>query len=331
MSKKFRNVIRPAFLRNFTHNTLDRYILIEIDTLSENEKDQFVSKINEQLWFAIQKVNELTQYNLPYVNLRRVENEDNEKLRIIITPNDADYNNGNPLYVNENESHVILMTKLSPQRIIQLGNMDGNGKATILSDEQSQMIATTDILLDIAMFNAMSYLKALNEDTRRDFINEKKLEYFNMENLKSYFYINPLDPPTYISLAFTQHISHNKFDYYGYISCWEKFLQNYFPNESNTNEAPTEQLKKHVDYHNIDNLYKTDEYWSKKDSGAYWLLRINQKPNDEEREKRILNYFGQPKYHIGITKVIPFYEYHMPYLRDDFKELNVSAFKIIVD
>lgn len=55
MSKKLRNTIRPAFMRNFTRNTLERYILLEIDDMNNIEKDKFVSKINEKLWYAIQK------------------------------------------------------------------------------------------------------------------------------------------------------------------------------------------------------------------------------------------------------------------------------------
>lgn len=329
MSKKFRNIIRPAFMRNFTRYTIDRYILIDIETLSDNEKDKFVSDINEQLWYIIQKINELSQYNLPYVNLRRVENFDGEKLRIIIEPNDTD--NDNQEYVIEDESHVILMTQLSPQRIIQLGYMQGNGRANILADEHSQMAATIDILLDISMFNSISYLKELDNTTKRDDINEMKFRYFIEKGLESYFYINPSDLPNYISLAFSQHISHNKFNYDGYISCWDQFLNEYFPNKKCTNISPVEQLKTHVDYKNIDDLYKTEKYWQQKAPGVYCLLRVNKRPNDESRENRILNYFGKPEYHIGLTKVIPFSEYHMPYLKKDLQELNISAFKIVVD
>lgn len=330
MSKKLKNTIRPAFMRNFSKNTLERYIMLEIDDMNVNEKDLFVSKINEKLWYAIQQVNEISEFNLPYVIVRRVENsDDNDKLRIIIRPEDND-DDSEPRYINGKESHVILMKKLSPQRIIQLGNMNGKGQAEILADENSEIIAAVDIFLDIAMFNSISYLERFNEDERKDF-NQIKYQYFIEEGLCSYFYINPNDPPSYISLAFSQHITHNELDYYGYILCWKKFLNKHFSKKTNTNIAVTEQLKKHIDYDNIDDLYKNQEFWKDKPSGAYLLLRVNKRPNNDERIDRILNYFGAPSFHIGLTKVISLEEYHMPYIKNDFKELIVSAFKIVID
>lgn len=35
-------------------------------------------------------------------------------------------------------------------------------------------------------------------------------------------------------------------DYFGYITCWDKFLQEYFPNQKNVNKSPVEQLKQHI-------------------------------------------------------------------------------------
>lgn len=327
---KKRNIIRPAFMRNFTNNVIERYICIEIDDMNDNEKNSFVSKINEKLWYHIQKVNEITNYNLPYVLVRRVESPDHDgKLRIIIQPDDFEHEI-NPRFISGKESHVILMKQLSPQRIIQLGNMEGIGKAEILADENSKIIAAIDIFLDIAMFNSISSLKELDETARTNF-NQIKYEYFLDEKLESYFYINPNDPPSYISLAFSQHKDYDKYDYYGYLICWEKFLKKYYPDCVNKNPLPTEQLRNHVDYDNIDDIYKNEDYWKQKQSGAYFLIRVNKRPNDTEREEKILNYFGYPTYRIGLTKIISLQEYHMPYIRKDFEELNVSVFKIVVD
>ncbi len=330
MSKKFRNIIRPAYMRNFTHNTIERYILMEIDDMNDVEKNQFVSKINEKLWKAIQEINLLTQYNLPYINVRRVENSgETDKLRIVIKPDDYDYQS-EPKFVSGKESHIILMKQLSPQRIIQLGNMNGNGQAEILADENSEIVAAVDIFLDIAMFNAFSYLKKFENKERNNF-NIIKYNYFIEEKLESYFYINPNNPPSYISLAFSQHLDHDKLDYYSYILCWEDFLNKTFPKEKNKNPSPMEQLKRHADYDNIDDLYKTEEYWKKKDKGAYILLRTNKRPNTDERISKLLSYFGAPSYHIGITKVITLQEFHMPFIKKEYEELNVSAFKIVID
>lgn len=330
MSEKFRNIIRPAFMRNFTKNTLERYILIDIETMTHEEKDKFVSNVNERLWNAIQEVNIISKFNLPFVILRRVENDDDEKLRVVLTPDDKEYHKGTTQYVDVNNSHIIHMRQLSPQRIIQLGNMKGAGRAEILSDETNQIDAVVDIFLDISMFNSISYLKDYKNDQRQQF-NNLKYKYFTDHKLNSYFYINPNDPPTYISFAFAHHITHNNLDYYGYALCWEDFLNEYFSKEKNVNPTPEKQLEHHIDYNNIDNQYKCSEFWKDYDPGSYLLLRINKKPNTEDREKRIINYFGQPKYHVGIIKVVPCQQYFVPHLFRDLYELNISAFKIVID
>lgn len=330
--KKIRNTIRPAFMRNFTNNVMERYILIEIDDMNDNEKDLFVSKINERLWYNIQKVNEISEYNLPYVLVRRVENYDtSDKLRIIIKPTDYNYNeNVEPLLISGNESHIILMKQLSPQRIIQLGNMQGSGKAEILADETSKIAAAIDVFLDIAMFNSISYLKKMNDAERNKF-NELKYNFYMKNNLNSYLYIDPKNPPSYMSFAFSQHNKIYDIDYYGYIICWKKFLNEYFPGETNENLSPTEQLKMHQDYGNIDDIYKSETYWKTKLKGAYFLIRTNKRLKDTGREERLAVYFNSPTYHVGLTKLITLQEYHMPYIKREFEELNVSAFKIVVD
>lgn len=331
MKKKFRNVIRKAYMRNFTSFTEDRYIYIDDDIMPNEQKDSFVSKANEQLWYAIQEVNALTEFNnLPYINLRRVEDDNDDRLRIIISPDDSEYRANEKRYVNRNNSHIVVMKQLSTQRRIQLGDLEGDGRAEIIADGIGRIDAIVDVFLDIAMFNSYSYLKSMKDIERRNF-NKLKYEFFTKNKLESYFDINSEDPPTYISFAFSKHITHDKLDYSGYVLCWKEFIDTFFSTKTNINLKPSEQLKKHVDYENIDKIFKTDKFWKELPKGGYFLLRINSRPNDEERINKLLSYFGQPTYHIGITKIIPIQQYFAPYYKDDLKELNISAFKIVVD
>jgi hypothetical protein len=288
--------------------------------------------MNEKLWLTIQEVNLATNYNLPYINLRRVETAEGDKLRVIISPYDIDNDKSAPQYIDENTSHIARLKQLSPQKIIQLGNMKGSGRAEILADETSQISAVVDIFLDIAMFNSISFLTILKDNKRREF-NDIKFKYFidHGYDKDSYFYINPDNQPTYISFAFAHHLEYNKLDYCGYINCWEEFLDEYYNGNINHNIPAVGQLKKHVDYYNIDKQFKTNEFWSNYQPGSYLFLRTNQCPNTTDRQKRMLRYFGQPSYHIGISKVVPLQPFHMMYLENELKELNISAFKIVID
>ncbi len=331
MKKKFRNLIRNAYMRNFTTNTEDRYIYIDDDMMSYEQKDIFVSRVNEQLWYTIQEVNALTESNnLPYINLRRVEDDYDDRLRIVISPDDSDFKANEKRYVDRNNSHVVVMKQDSSQRKVQLGDLKGNGRAEIIADDTGRIDAIVDVFLDIAMFNSYSFLRTMNVVKRRDF-NIIKNEFFAENSFNSYFEINSEDSPTYISFAFSTHITHNKLNYLSYVLTWEKFVNKYYPTEKNINLKPTEQLKKHVDYENIDNIFKTNEFWKSFSKGGYLLLRTNSRPNSEDRINNLLSIFGQPTYHIGITKIVPLQQYFSPYYKDDLKELNVSAFKIVVD
>ena len=73
----------------------------------------------------------------------------------------------------------------------------------------------------------------------------------------------------------------------------------------------------------------TEVFW-KKYSGPSLLLRINSKPNTNERERILCNYFGITEFNVGEVKIVPLSEYYNPYLKQQIDELIVSAFKVIV-
>lgn len=328
MSKNFNNILRNAYMRNFTNYTIERFIYIDIKNMSNESKNMMVHNINERLWENVQAINLLSDFNLPYVILRRVESSSGKQLRVIYDEND---NKNMPKYINSSNSHIIRLQRATPQRIIQLGNFSDDGRADILADSHSRISAVVDTLLDISMFHSIPCLDGLKEPLKKTF-NRIKYEYFKNKGYisKSYFYVNPDDEPTYISFAFAHHVTHDKINHSEYINCWIDFFNKYYKNEDNKYLSPSEQLKNHVHYKQLPDAYKSNEFWSSYSKGSYLLLRTNKRPNNSERINKLLNYFGESTYHIGLTKIVPLQEYHINVLKDDLKELNVSAFKIVV-
>lgn len=65
---KLRNEYRPAFTRNFSKYTIDRYVIIDNDLMDDAAKDTFIKEVNERLWYAIQETNMLLDDRLlPFV------------------------------------------------------------------------------------------------------------------------------------------------------------------------------------------------------------------------------------------------------------------------
>lgn len=338
-NKKTRNIYRKATTKNFSTFAIERYILIDDITSTEQEKDQFVKTINEQLWFAIQETNMFAHDRvLPFVTVRRVI-QDNTKLRIIINDLDStkkinDYEDLQELKVEE-LSHLINFRTLSPQRRVMVSDSFIPGNAKMIVDKNDQISAAIDIFLDVAMFNSISFLRDLDLNSKKQF-SELKLNYFN--KMKSvfdgniYYYLEDDNPPSYFSFAFAARVDNKTIDYYKYVELWNVFLRERYPKQRNNNIFPVEQLKKYYrDIENIDNQYLNEKFWNNY-HGDYLFLRTNQRPNTKGRTYDIANYFGITsikEFHIGLTKVVPISEYFNPFLRKQLDELYISAFKII--
>lgn len=332
MSKKFRNMLRKATMINFSKNALYRYILIE-DSRTDATKDDFTKEINNRLWHAIQEVNALSHgRTLPYVHVVRAV-KDASKLRVIINDNE-NYSDFSSI-INNSEinisdlSHLINFKTLGPQRIIKVSDELINGDAKLLVDIKDQKAAAVDIFLDIAMFNSYSFLRDLPLSEKRKF-NRKKYNYFNKINEQSYYVFSADEPPAYYSFAFSARETTYDFDYAKYVDLWNDFISSEYNTSLNQNSLPHEQIKLHRDYDNLKDKYKFNDYWNKFSNGDYLLLRINQRPNRINTEKRILDYFGLTTFNIGETIVVDIKEYFDPFIKRMIDELIISAFKIVI-
>lgn len=334
MGHKMRNSFRPASMRNFSNYILERYILIDDVTLTDESKDRFVKEINERLWLAIQEANALVKGRvLPFVVVRRVV-KDNTKLRIII--NDFDCEKG----VNEYEeikeldikklTHLINFKDLPPQRRVMSSDDILQSNARIIVDKKDQVSAAVDIFLDIAMFNSYSYLKEMALEDKKIFSKRKMAFYEKTKraNDNIYYLIDENNPPAYFSFAFAARTDYRKIDYNKYIGIWNKFLNDQYATLTNTNMPPEKQMLYYRDKDNIENKYFSSDFW-RNYSGDYLLLRINRTPDTSERSDEITNYFGIEEMRIGATKLVPLGMYFDAFVKKQLDELYISAFKVV--
>ena len=143
MGRKMRNIFRPATMRNFSNYILERYMLIDDTSSTEEDKDKFVKEINERLWFAIQETNAIVKGRiLPFVVVRRVV-KDNTKLRIIVNDFDADKDITDYEEIKEveisNLTHLINFKTLPPQRRVMVSDDIIPGNAKMIVDKKDQI------------------------------------------------------------------------------------------------------------------------------------------------------------------------------------------------
>lgn len=333
MGDKMRNTYRKATMRNFSKYTIERYIMIDDDTMTKGEQDEFVKEINEKLWYAIQETNAVAEeVLLPFVIVRRVIRDDT-KLRIIINDINSskrmsDYEETQEVDINK-ITHLINFKMESPQRRVLVCDDLIPGNACMIIDKRDQIAAAVDIYLDIAMFNAISFLNSMELSAKKEF-NLQKLAFYREQGLESYYEIDEDVAPAYFSFAFAARVNTENLDVYKYMRIWKKFIDSKFSGNKVVNIKPVEQLSFHRDKDNFEDRYFEDCTWDGLQAGAYLLLRINSMPESNERKEMIKDYFGAEQFHVGITKVMPISEYFKPFLRQQIDELYVSAFKIIV-
>ncbi len=338
MSLKFRNKLRAGFTRNFSTYCIKRYIMIDDDKLTGQQKKKFVSKINEMLWKEIQEVNMIVPGRiLPFVNVYLVEKINNE-LRVIINDLESDtcycdYETESfekiPI---ESLSHLINFRTVPPRRLIEVSDCRIPGSAKMIIGEEDQISAAVDIFIDIAMFHSFDPLNEFDLKQRKQF-SINKYQFMKNNDFSSYYECNHRKPPVYWSLAFSVRDGHNSMDHFAYVKLWEMFLEKYYPNILIEDKAKPDvaiQLKKHIDIGNIENKYFDKSFWSSYPSGDYIFCRINKDPHDNKRKKILMSLFEIDKFHIGATAIFPMSHYHIKSFNRELRELNISAFKIVV-
>lgn len=331
MSRKSRNIIRDANMKNFSCYTIDRYIIID-DDRNDDEKDKFVKAINERLWCCIQEVNIRAHgIILPYVIVRRVYKVGNNQIRIVINNLESkkvfDDLTDNVIDIND-LSHLINFKTTTPQRKIMVSDDAIPGNAKMIIDKEDQLSAAVDIFLDIAMFNSYSFFRNLKHKEKIEFSNVK-YEYFKCIGEESYYLFSEANPPSYYSFAFSARIDGKNLDYLKYIDLWKNFINSQYSSYTNDVFPIVEQLNFYKDFGNLDKEYLTSEYWIDY-KGDYLLLRINREPNTNAEKNKITNYFGLTEFNVGDTKPVPINEYFNPYIRRLINELIISAYKIVL-
>lgn len=331
---KFRNERRRAFTRNFSKYCIDRYILIDNELMDENKQNDFVNKVNETLWLAIQEVNMLVEDRLlPFVHVKRVRVVDN-KLRIVVNDYECprkltDYDEAEELNLND-VSHLLIFKPLSPQRHIMHGDKLIPGNARMLLDDNELVGAAADIFLDIAMFNSYSFLVDMTSEKKQQFSNEK-FSYYRQEKLDSYYEIDETAPPAYFSFAFYARETVRSIDFDRYVWIWNKFISTHYGDKSDVHDLPYDHIKKYYrDKDNLEGCYLTSSFWNQQTAGAKLLLRINREPNTNERKQMICAYFGIKPFRLGAVKIVPINEYYKPFIQKQLAELYITAFKVIV-
>ena len=335
MSLKLRNVIRPACMRNFSKNLLDRCIIIDDENMNDNSRDKFVKAINERLWYSIQEVNSIcTGRILPYVRACRAFKGDTS-VRIII--NDVDSTKTFESIIEreikiDELSHLINFKTLGPQPLVMVRDELIQGNARMLIDKPDQIAAAEDIFLDIAMFNSFSFLRDLPFEEKKQF-SKHKYAFFKSVNEDCYYrYIDSEGiPPAYYSFAFSAREDEDKINYEKYCSLWNKFITETYGDNTNIVPPPYMQLREHTDVGNIGKNFLGPNYWEKKDNGDYLFLRVNSRPTNTEEENKIINYFGLTTLNVGDEVVKPISEYFNPLVRRWIDELIISTYKIVVN
>jgi hypothetical protein len=213
---------------------------------------------------------------------------------------------------------------------VQVSDEIISGDAKMIIGDIDRKSAAIDIFLDIAMFNSISYLRNLSIEEKKKF-NLKKLEYAQKHGIGNHYQCSQTNPPQYWSFAFTARLDRNNIDYDLYIEHWMNFLEEYYPNEHNTNTKPEEELKFYIDKDNLPQELFSPEYWKSFNKGAYLLFRINKEPNTNERKNIICRLFNIKVFHIGATKIVPLNTYFEPFSNRMLNELCLSAYKIVVD
>lgn len=329
MSTNPKNIIRPEYLKNFTKKVKTRFVLLEKGNSKSEKINQIIGDINSEVNLLIQNLNlKIKDRQLPYINLMSYYGKltDNGRVRVFLRNEDTSYffeqDVKNQIESTEVNSHILDFLIAGGYQKITISDLSCDAELVI--DESLLIVAITDILLDIIMFNSYSFLKELDIDKKRSF-SSKKYEFYKKEHLNSFYECSD-DKIMYYSLAFSARNGIDDFDFDRYIAYWDKLINELYPSYKHKEKSIQEQLVQHVDKYELPkNLYKK---FDTKADGAYLVLRTN-RDRTEDIHPQLCSLFGikQKKYRHGIIKIVPIEDFdtYVPLL----EHLDVSAFKIV--
>ncbi len=326
MSTNAKNIIRPEFLKNFTKDIKDRYVLLEKGNSEFNNIGELVAQINKNVNEIIQELNLKTHdRQLPYITLKTCYgNVLNEKVRVFLHNDDTDFffeqDIKSKIEVEKEISHILDLLIASSMKRITISSLSCD--AEIVIDFKLLNSAIVDILLDIVMFHSFSFLRDFNVAEKKTFSKEK-YSFFKDEKM-SCFYDCSENKLLYYSLSFSARKSKDEFDTDKYISYWNSFIQKHYSQYDHVEKSIREQIEQHVDIEELPkNLYKKFDSLKK---GAYLILRTN-KDRTEDLHPQLYSLFGIKKYKKGKIKIVPIEDYNT--YKPLMENLDVSVFKVV--
>lgn len=326
MSKKPKNVIRPAFLMNFTSKVKQRYILLEKGNSQFRNIADLIKSANDTLNRIVQELNiKIEDRQLPYLTIVPCYgNIFDKRVRVFLHNDDTDFlfERGVQSQIqNETDmSHILDFLIAASYKTVTISSLSCDAKLVI--DYSLLKCALIDIMLDIVMFNSYSFLKNMNVADKKKF-SEQKFAYYTNKNL-SCFYDCDDKNVMYYALSFSSRKSQKSFNVDGYLSNWNEFIELFYPNCVHKEKSIKEQLQQHRDIgelpQNLHTRFKDKPNW------AYLVLRTT-RDRTEDIHPALFSLFGIRKYKRGKIKIVPISDFDK--YKPLMEHLDVSAFKIV--
>lgn len=326
MSKKSKNVIRPAFLKNFTRKVKQRYILLEKGNSQFRDIGNLITSANEKLNSIIQVLNiKITDRQLPYLTIIPCYGNINDKrVRVFIHNDDTDFfferDVQSQIENKTDMSHILDFLIAASYKKVTISSLSCDAELVI--DYSLLECALIDIMLDIVMFNSYSFLKRMDIASKKKF-SEQKLSYYNDQDLPCFYDCDNMNV-MYYSLSFSSRKSAESFDVDTYISNWNGFIATYYPNCVHNEKTIKEQLQQHKDIGELPKNLHTR--FNDKSNGAYLVLRTT-RDRTEDIHPALFSLFGIRKYKRGKIKIVPISDFDK--YKPLMEHLDVSAFKIV--
>ena len=335
MSNNTKNVIKDAYMKNFTKKIKNRYVLFEKGKTVIKDKSAKFRMINSKVNKIIQDLNIIIpDRQLPYINLNcyygniiRGDKDKSSRIRMFVQNEYTDnfLEREVKTFVENNDSNSHILNILIKEEENQITISDLSYGAQIVIDEKDFVNTLIDILLDIIMFNSYSFLKELNIENKRLF-SQQKYDLFIDKKLECFYeYSTSTGKLFYYCLAFSAHDSNGAFNKEKYIQLWKMMIDGFYPNKKHIEKSIAEQLKQHVDYGQLPaNL---GDRLAKNTKGAYLVLKINT-DRTKNLHPLLFSLFGKDEYNRRKVLIKPISE--IKKFEPLLKNLDISAFKVVV-
>lgn len=142
----------------------------------------------------------------------------------------------------------------------------------------------------------------VTSDERRAF---SRMKVRFVRGLHKTSYVGGIDDPEYVSMASFFHTG-DRFEWGLYIKYWKELVKD-IENNCVLNQCSLigmDVFKSHPKYGQISKR-RLRVLLNGLQKGEYYLIRTERKPNEESKQKEIMNRFGQYKWKTGKIKIVP--------------------------